>query len=252
MKKLLIVGTLAVISFSASADSCQMLQGQQARMNSCLEDITQTNNSTAQLRQSIQSLERQLSSRADQRRAEKLAVCTEKNNKSKQDAAAIKKVNGEVRSSNDILKAHKRDIVNRVGVNGNKLVKSYECVSIDSKEGNSIINEGRFRNKQAIFIGEGASEEIAKAVMLNSARTQGYLDRNGGGLFKSSKTDRLKKNARCFPVYAKDKAERALVAVSEIVKEAKKVKLSNLPTEGRRRGGSTTPTPADRRGGRRG
>lgn len=228
MKKLMIISTLSILSFGAIAnDSCSMLSGQEQRLNSCQADMAKTDTDISNLQSGIDDVQRKLSPRAENRRAEELATCNTQNTNKDAKIAAIRATNKSAKDAISTVSGHKQDIANRT--NGNRLIKAYECVTIDHHAGNSRVSAGwgGFAGQQAIFIGEGQTAALAQQAMIQDAAAKRYFTKDA-----SDRRKRILKNMNCLPVFAVNKADRVLSAVDAIIAEANKVKMPTLANSG--------------------
>lgn len=226
MKKLMIISTLSLLSLSVFAqDSCSMLSGQEQRLNSCSAEITKTQNDIRNLEAGINQTQQSLSPRAQSKRIADLKSCNNTNAYKDQQISVIQVTNKEAIAAITRVSSYKQDIASRVS--GNKLIESFECVTIDHRAGNSRVDNdwGAFAGGQAIFIGEGKTQAMAQQSMIQDAARKHYFTKNA-----SSRKKRILENMQCLPVYAVDKAERELDAVNGIITDANKIKFPTIAT----------------------
>ena len=230
MKKLMILTALSVMSVSSfSADTCQLLESQNARLNSCQNDIHRTNRDIDSMNDRLADIDRQLNPKAEKRRQELLSKCVTENKAKENKIKEIAGANKELSRKAAKISTLKGDATRESRA---KLINGYECVTIDHRLGNGRADRGwgGFAGQQAIFMGAGRTQAQAQNAMIQDAASKRYFTKNA-----SDRRKRIIKNMTCLPTYNTELAKRTLGKINDIITEANKVKLPNFPGEARSR-----------------
>lgn len=207
MKNFLMIA-LMIAGSAHAQDFCAQLGPLQASLQSCNDQLINSNGEVRRFSDISRENERMISSpRANQERAQRLNACSAQNAKLQEALASTAASVDEGRASVGILQGKSQELARFVREN---LKSTYECVAIDPKFGNAPDHTGEPR----VYFGAGRTQDEAKNALRTAAAQRG-----------NTAWDRLKEAHRCFELLDRENAQRIDNDVKALGNDANSVRF---------------------------